>query len=77
MCGDDDAMREIFPPKKITFHFIYVYGMRAVIYRTGHEKYLCNNNDDGLDAATLAALAATQPLILGSCSEPDQDADAE
>ena len=61
VCGDDDAMREIFPPKKITFHFIYVYGMRAVIYRTGHEKYLCNNNDDGLDAAA-SALIPPSPI---------------
>ena len=37
--------------------------------------------DDGLDAETLAALAVTRPLVLGSCHEPDresgQDADAE
>lgn len=36
--------------------------------------------DDGLDAETLAALAATRPLVLGSCREPTresrQDADA-
>ena len=55
----------------------HVEAIRKLLHRSIGITLTPTAPDDGLDAATLAALAATQPLFLGSCSEPDQDADAE
>ena len=55
----------------------HVDAIRKLLQRTFGVVVTPTAPDDGLDAATLEALAATRPLVLGSCDAPGDPRDVD